>query len=173
MSKKSSRKRYEETIQDIGFIKPSFSNVNNNDELDKGFRDIYATEQQLLRDVQITTLLTYYVEAYNKKRKSNPNYKKAIFGVSIIVLLSFSIMFLVLLYRYANVSNTVVINNIVALITVCITYLTLVIGILKIITKYVFPQKEEEYITRIVEAIQRNDLKNKKANIKSSKNKDK
>lgn len=61
------------------------------------------------------------------------------------------------------------VNNVVSLITVCITYLSLVIGILKIITKYVFPQKEEEYITRIVEMIQQNDLKNKKANIKSSK----
>lgn len=39
----------------------------------------------------------------------------------------------------------------------------------KIITKYVFPQNEEEYITHIVKSIQDNDLKNKKANIKSSK----
>lgn len=48
----------------------------------------------------------------------------------------------------------------------CITYLTLVIGILKIITEYVFPQKEEEYVTRIVKAIQKNDLKNKIENMK-------
>ena len=168
MSKKSSRKRYETTVEEIGLIMPTFSDVNNSEELDKGFKDIYATEQQMLRDVQITTLLTYYVEAYNIKRNSNPKYKRVIFATSIIILSLFSIMFLVLLYKYANVSNTIVINNIVALITVCVTYLTLVIGILKIITKYVFPQKEEEYITRIVEAIQRNDLKNKKANIESS-----
>lgn len=32
---------------------------------------------------------------------------------------------------------------------------------------YVFPEKEEEYITRIVEIIQRNDLDNKRENIKA------
>ena len=51
------------------------------------------------------------------------------------------------------------------LISVCITFLTLIVSILKIITKYVFPKKEEEYITRIVEIIQNNDLENKKENI--------
>ena len=66
----------------------------------------------------------------------------------------------------AGTVNTVRVNNVVALITVCITYLSLVIGILKIITKYVFPQKEEEYVTRIVKAIQKNDLKNKIENMK-------
>lgn len=48
----------------------------------------------------------------------------------------------------------------------CITFLTLIVGVLTIITKYVFPENEEEYITRIVEIIQRNDLENKKENIK-------
>lgn len=78
-------------------------------------------------------------------------------------------MFLYLLYNYPNMADTDAINNMVALITVCISYLTLVISILKIITKYVFPQNEEEYITRIVKSIQDNDLENKKTNIKSLK----
>lgn len=37
---------------------------------------------------------------------------------------------------------------------------------MKIITKYVFPVNDEEYITRIVEIIQNNDLENKKENIR-------
>ena len=53
------------------------------------------------------------------------------------------------------------------MIAVCITFLSSVIGILTIITKYVFPEKEEEYITRIVEIIQTNDLENKRENIKA------
>lgn len=40
-------------------------------------------------------------------------------------------------------------------------------GILQTITKYVFQEKEEEYITRIVEIIQNNDLENKKENIRA------
>lgn len=57
------------------------------------------------------------------------------------------------------------INSLVEVISVCITFLSLIIGVLTIITKYVFPEKEEEYITRIVEIIQNNDLENKKENI--------
>lgn len=67
----------------------------------------------------------------------------------------------------SNASNDAVhsnnLNGIVTLVTACATYLTLVISILKIITEYVFPQKEEDYITRIVESVQINDLANKKA----------
>ena len=51
--------------------------------------------------------------------------------------------------------------------SVCLTFLTLIVGILKIITKYVFPVNDEEYITRIVELIQNNDLENKKENIRA------
>jgi H+/Cl- antiporter ClcA len=58
------------------------------------------------------------------------------------------------------------IKAVIQLISVCVTFLTLIISILKIITKYVFPEKEEEYITRIVEIIQNNDLENKKENIR-------
>ena len=38
--------------------------------------------------------------------------------------------------------------------------------LLQTITKYIFPENEEEYITRIVEMIQNNDLENKKENIR-------
>ena len=58
------------------------------------------------------------------------------------------------------------IESVIQLITACITFLTLIVSILKIITKYVFPANDEEYITRIVEIIQNNDLENKKENIR-------
>ena len=54
------------------------------------------------------------------------------------------------------------IGNVAKLISVCVTFLTLIVGIMTIITKYVFPENEEEYITRIVEIIQNNDLEHKK-----------
>ncbi len=146
-----------------------FCIVNSNNSLDKKFVDTYATNEQAKRDAEITRLLRYYINTYDKKSKSNRMYKGVIFWTSIIILLSFSLVFLYLLYNYPNMADTNTVNNMVALITVCVTYLTLVISILKIITKYVFPQNEEEYITHIVKSIQDNDLKNKKANIKSSK----
>ena len=56
--------------------------------------------------------------------------------------------------------------NVVQIISVCVTFLGLIIGLLQTITKYIFPENEEEYITRIVEMIQNNDLENKKENIR-------
>jgi hypothetical protein len=43
----------------------------------------------------------------------------------------------------------------------------MIIGMLKIIVRYIFPENEEQYITKIVEDIQKNDLKNKRENIKN------
>lgn len=141
--------------------------------LDGQFTDKYATAEQKKRDQEITKLLKSYTDNYIAKSKSNRTYKFIIFITSIGILIIFFIMFLSLLYKFKNVNianNNDIVNNIISLITVCITFLTLVIGILKIITRYVFPQNEEDYITQIVNSIQDNDLANKKANIKSAKN---
>ncbi len=77
----------------------------------------------------------------------------------------FSILFIGLINSVILYPTKVSTDNVVSLITVGNTYITLVISILKIIINYVFPQKEEEYITRIVEMIQANDLDNTKENI--------
>ena len=47
------------------------------------------------------------------------------------------------------------------------SFISLVIGLLTIITKYFFPESDEQYITKIVETIQQNDLENKKENAKN------
>lgn len=54
-------------------------------------------------------------------------------------------------------------ESLVGLIVALISFVSLFIGILKIITEYIFPKNEEQYITKIVELIQTNDLENKKA----------
>ena len=53
------------------------------------------------------------------------------------------------------------ISNLVAFVTACISFVSLIIGLLTIITKYFFPENDEQYITKIVEIIQNNDFKNK------------
>ena len=50
--------------------------------------------------------------------------------------------------------------------TACVSFISLIIGLLTIITKYFFPENDEQYITAIVEAIQKNDLENKRENAK-------
>lgn len=70
------------------------------------------------------------------------------------------------IYFLCNLRNIDSKEYILKILPICITFITLIIGTLKIIVKYVFPEKEEEYITKIVEIIQNNDLEHKKENIR-------
>jgi H+/Cl- antiporter ClcA len=100
------------------------------------------------------------------KKKMIPTLLAALFGLCSIILLAFTVALIVLVVRFDGSTNEKSIESVVQLITACVTFLTLIVSILKIITKYVFPANDEEYITRIVEIIQNNDLENKKENIR-------
>ena len=122
--------------------------------------------QQKRRDRKITELLSIYVENYKDKSKSNKWYKSILFGICILILAAFSISFIVFICKIDIHGKMDSIANVVQIISVCVTFLGLIIGLLQTITKYIFPENEEEYITRIVEMIQNNDLENKKENIR-------
>lgn len=62
------------------------------------------------------------------------------------------------------------VTDLAAFITACISFISLIIGLLTIITKYFFPENGEQYITQIVELIQKNDLENKRENAKNINN---
>ena len=98
----------------------------------------------------------------------NKWFKILLFALSCIILCVFSCIFVYLLMNMYKIDNKNTIAGIVQTVSVCVTFLTMVVGILKIITKYVFSDKDEEYITKIVEIIQNNDLENKKENRKTS-----
>lgn len=153
---------FDSILKSVDFIKK----VDNDKELSNAYQDGYSTRQQKLRDKRITELLNLYVDGYRKKVNSNIWYKSLIVIFCICILLAFSVTFLILIFRFNNKSG-IRSEDLVSLISVCITFLTLIVGVLKIITTYVFPVNEEEYITRIVEAIQKNDLENKKENIRT------
>lgn len=139
--------------------------VNNDDELKNAYKDEFTTEQQKIRDKEVTNLLKYYTDGYRSKVKTNKVFKITLFIISCLILSGFSVIFCILLLDIKNIDNKEIIAGIVKTVTVCVTFLTLIVGILKIITKYVFSDKDEEYITKIVEIIQNNDLENKKQNI--------
>lgn len=159
--KKKYQNEFSQIINSVDFIRE----VNNDQEMNKAYIDEYMTREQRLRDKKITELLSQYVDAYTYKNKSNKWYKGIVLGVCLAILICFCIVFIILVFNSARYGDDISTKNIVQLISVCITFLTLIVSILKIITKYVFPKKEEEYITRIVEIIQNNDLENKKENI--------
>lgn len=66
--------------------------------------------------------------------------------------------------KVLNVDSDLKIQDVAAFITACISFISLIIGLLTIITKYFFPENDEQYITQIVESIQKNDLENKREN---------
>lgn len=77
---------------------------------------------------------------------------------------SFFCSFDFLSLKVLNVDSELDIQDVVAFITACISFISLIIGLLTIITKYFFPENDEQYITTIVESIQKNDLENKREN---------
>ncbi|MGN0340681.1 MAG: hypothetical protein ACI4D0_09295 [Lachnospira sp.] len=160
------KKDYKTTLsqiyQSLNFVKE----VDNDTEMDKEYIDIYTTHEQRLRDKKITELLCQYVDAYSYKNTSNKFYKAILFSVCLILLLGFCagfVMFAVTMIEWGTETS---VEGAVKVLTVCVTFITLIVGTMNIITKYVFPENEEEYITRIVEIIQNNDLENKKENIR-------
>lgn len=136
------------------------------DNIGTSYEDAFTTKQQKIRDKEITRLLQLYVGAYDYKNKSNKRYKRILFAMCILILVAFTATLISLVLKFTGSAKENSVESVVQLITACITFLTLIVSILKIITKYVFPANDEEYITRIVEIIQNNDLENKKENIK-------
>lgn len=143
-----------------------FEPVDNDNDMNKAYVDTYATRQQKSRDRKITELLSTYVDAYNYKSKSNRWYKGILFAICVGILVAFCICFIVFICNVDFNEEAGSVADVIQLVSVCITFLGLIVGLLQTITKYVFPENEEEYITRIVELIQNNDLENKKENIK-------
>lgn len=144
--------------------------VNSNEDIRDSYIDSYTTIEQKRRDQEITKLLSTYVESYKEKVKSNKIYKSILFGTCMLILIIFCIAFVCLVTSIDFDDDLNSISALIQVISVCITFLGLIIGLLKLITTYVFQKNDEEYITRIVELIQKNDLENKKENIKIQRN---
>lgn len=135
---------------------------------DLNYKANYGTDEQVARDKQITQLLTKYVHNYSNKIEKNGEYKEHIFMVCESIIIMYAIIIpVVILFACSSRRGRITTGaDVAALISVCVSFLGLIIGLMQIITKYVFPEKEEEYITQIVRAIQENDLKHKEQNMR-------
>lgn len=149
----NSNKEYQKTFSQIVKSLNRIKIINDEEEINNPYVDEFTTKQQRSRDKKITELLQFYVDAYNYKNKSNKWYKRILFGLCAVSLVFFAgtLIYLVLSFSVSPEDSSI--ESGIQLITVCITFLTLIISVLKIITKHVFPANDEEYITRIVEII--------------------
>lgn len=132
------------------------------------FNDKFVTEEQKQRDTEVTKLLAAYVKTYENKIERNALKQDILFYTCLAIIDVFAIVFIaaiiVAFLRITSVSYT----GLATIITASVSFTALVIGLLTIITKYFFPENDEQYITTIVETIQQNDLENKRENAKNS-----
>lgn len=131
------------------------------------FRDPYTTAEQEARDKEITRLLKAYVKAYESKVRHSVWCRYLILGLCIAVIVFFSIGLGWFSWRMVSAETGIEATDLASFITACLSFLGLLIGVLMVITKYFFPENDEQYITQIVKSIQENDLANKR-NAKSS-----
>lgn len=142
-----------------------FSKADTEDEL--GYKDPYVTKEQIKRDEHITRLLDKYVLFYEAKVKHSKICRYIILIPCVGIIVAFSILLVFLSVKILNLNSQLEVQDLVAFITACISFISLIIGLLTIITKYFFPENDEQYITKIVESIQKNDLENKRENARN------
>ena len=146
-------------------MNPNVEDIGNSiSELSPVRDDPYLTDQQSKRDELVTQLLTSYIGAYEYKVDARKEYQKALFRVCLGIVIIFSVALVILAFKLWSLSSESI-SNIASIITACVSFLVLIVELLKIITRYCFPEDDEQYITDIVKAIQSNDLDNKKLNM--------
>lgn len=159
MKSKNNQQQFDDTSQSF---------VTYSKDTNISYNDKFVTEEQKQRDTEVTKLLTAYVKTYENKIERNSHKQDILFYSCLAIIGIFTIVFvaaiIVAFLRITSVSYT----GLATIITASVSFIALVIGLLTIITKYFFPENDEQYITTIVETIQQNDLENKRENAKNS-----
>ena len=143
--------------------KSEFSPVKNEVEF---YHDIYVTSEQAERDKQITLLLKEYVKSYKHKVAHTTLCRYLILLPCLAIVVAFAFALCIISSRVLKTDFPVALSDLAAFVTACISFVSLIITLLTIVTKYFFPENDEQYITKIVESIQQNDLENKRENAK-------
>lgn len=144
-----------------------FNITTEESDLKNYYEDRYITRQQHERDKQVTSLLKQYVKAYKNKVFASKICRWVILSSCLLVILGFSAALAWLVIFSASAERSLDWAGLAAFVTACISFASLIIGLLTVVTKYFFPENDEQYITKIVEVIQKNDLENKRENAKN------
>lgn len=115
-------------------------------------------EQFEKRNMSLTELLDSYMKQRDRRIQTNNFFKKFLFWflVGVIAILTAIISTVFITVDYKNIDN---ISSVVALISVAVTYLTSILSIFKIMTKYLFPADEEKDAISMISTVIKNDLK--------------
>lgn len=129
----------------------------DDDKLNSSFQN----SREVDRDRSVTNLLSHYVDAYEHRQTDNRQFRKLMFILSQIAVYGLILTIIAsIVYSLAFTERNV--NDIVALVTACISSIGSIAFLLDIIARYVFPSNEEDHIAQMVQAVQKNDLEERK-----------
>lgn len=121
---------------------------------------------EIIRDHFVTILFKKYIEKYQNKVDSDKTYKKIIFWASGVLLLAFLVLIYIIAIGLLQKGTATI--HLATALTAIASISGCIFGIINTIVKYVFPVKEEKYITDIVKSIQHNDYKHLKVRSKGN-----
>lgn len=129
---------------------------------DDQLTDNYMSEHEKLHSQSITNILRDYEYSYRNKVNFQRTYRKVLFwGCSILIIL-FAIVSIWSLYYGVVHASALKIEGVATIIATVISLIVSILKLVHIITKYCFPEKNDEYILKIVDSIQKNDLERAK-----------
>ena len=140
----------------IGSRKDNNSPVSLNS--DAQLTDNYRPEEEKDRSRSISSILSYYDESYRSKVAFQNRYRKILFWGSSGIILLFAISVLLVLRCALKSAGVLNISGVAVMITAMLSLVVSILDLIRVITKYCFPENDEEYIVKIVESIQNNDL---------------
>ncbi len=127
-------------------------------ESDAELTDYYQSEERKKRSRSISEILSSYKASYQNKIEFQQKYRRYLFWGCSSVVVAFALAILLILgYTILN-AEKMDMSNVVALIAANLSLVVSIIELVRIITKYCFPENDEEYIVKIVESVQANDL---------------
>ena len=139
---------------------------------DAQLTDNYSQEEEKTRSRSISTILTYYGQSYKNKIYFQDKYRKILFwGCGAIIALFVVAEVCILIFTLKNV-NKLNLSGVAAMITATAALVISILDLVRVITKYCFPENDEEYIVKIVKSIQNNDLEKFKESNRSAEARD-
>ncbi len=129
------------------------SNPTKNEEYAEQLMNVHA--QFVKRNGKLTDLLDDYIKQRRDRVKINNFLKKFIFWffIALLGILTIAIAIFIICYR-----NNDSIPSMVSLLSVLVTYLTSLIAVFEIMSKYLFPINEEKDTISMIQAVINNDV---------------
>ncbi len=125
---------------------------------DEQLTDSYYDEHLRRHSQSISNILRDYEFSYRNKVAFQIIYRKILFWGCSLLISAFTSAVICLL-RYGVIqANMLKLESTAAIIASLVSLIVSILQLVHTITKYCFPEKDDEYILKIVDSIQKNDL---------------